>query len=313
MKFSWQLLERPIMVLAPMEDVTDSVFRRVVASAAPPDVYVTEFTSVNGLFSRGREEVMKRFDYTEAERPIIAQVWGTDPELFQKAAELIVGLKFDGMDVNMGCPEKNVTSRGAGACLIDDRQRVGEIIAAVKEGLKKRIPLSVKTRLGYKKIAPDWIPFLLGQNLDALIVHCRTAAELSKVPAHWDVIGEYTKLPRGKTVIIGNGDVQNYKEAVEKCNAYGVDGVMIGRGIFSNLWAFDKQEISHMGDHAKLVDMLREHLKLFEKTGKHFAIMKKFFKMYVQNFPRAGEVREHLMQATSRREAESILDHEIGS
>jgi tRNA-dihydrouridine synthase len=303
----WQKLTRPIMALAPMEDVTDSVFRRIVARTSRPDVFFTEFTSVDGLFSLGHDEVIHRFDYTEEERPIVAQVWGSDPELFYKAAQLIVGLKFDGMDINLGCPQRNVTSKGAGACLIEDRPRVGEIIIAAREGLKDHIPLSIKTRLGYKKNSDDWIPFLFAQKPDAIIIHGRTAAELSKVPAHWDEIGKAAAYPHGGIVLIGNGDVGSYAEALDKCSIYGVDGVMIGRGIFHDLWAFDKKGISHMDSRPELFRIMREHMMLFEKTGRNYSILKKFFKMYIQGFPHAGEVRELLMASASRTEAENIL------
>lgn len=308
MKSFWQDIKKPVMVLAPMEDVTDTVFRQIVAGCARPDVFFTEFTSVDGLFSRGRGEVIHRFDYSEVERPIVAQVWGNNPELFNKAARLIVDLKFDGMDINFGCPEKNVTSHGAGACLIDDHPRVAEIIAAARDGIDGKIPLSVKTRLGYKKIAPDWIPFLLSLRLDAFTIHGRTAAELSKVPAHWDEIG---KAAHHGTIIIGNGDVQNYEEAVGKHNQYGVDGIMIGRGIFHNLWAFSKTGESHMGDHNELFRIMRRHITLFDEVwgkSKNFAVLKKFFKIYVQGFPRASEVRERLMLANNRMEVENILN-----
>ena len=310
MKFSWQSLPKPVTVLAPMEDVTDTVFRQVVADVARPDVFFTEFTSVDGLFSRGRGAVIHRFDYTQQEHPIIAQVWGTDPELFRRAAELIVDLGFDGMDINMGCPQKNVTSRGAGACLIRDHSRVTEIIAAARRGLNNAIPLSIKTRIGYKKIDPDWVRFLLEHHLDALIVHGRTASELSKVPAHWDEIAAAVKLRNDisrDTVIIGNGDVVDYADAVGKCQVYGADGVMIGRGIFQNLWAFDKHGVSHMDDPQALFRMLKKHIQLFEKTGKNFAILKKFFKVYVQGFPNAGQARVRLMEAAGAKEAIAII------
>ncbi|MCX6792050.1 MAG: tRNA-dihydrouridine synthase [Candidatus Gottesmanbacteria bacterium] len=316
MKSFWQDSSRPILALAPMEDVTDTVFRRIVAMCARPTVFFTEFTSVDGLFSRGREAIIHRFDYTEIERPIIAQIWGNSPELFYKAAKLIAEMKFDGVDINAGCPEKNVTSHGGGACLIQDPPRVAEIIQATKEGARRaepsgrRLPVSVKTRLGYKKISDDWIRFLLEQNIDALTVHGRTVAELSKVPAHWDEIAKAVKLRtdmKKNTVIIGNGDVADYADVVAFCREFGTDGAMIGRGIFHNLWAFDKNGISHMDDHKELLRIMRKHMQLFEKTGKNFAILKKFFKIYVQGFPHASEIRERLMEANSPREAEAIL------
>jgi tRNA-dihydrouridine synthase len=308
MKSFWQISSRPILALAPMEDVTDTVFRRVVAACARPTVFFTEFTSVEGLFSRGREAVIHRFDYTEDERPIVAQIWGNTPELFYKAAKLIAQMKFDGVDINAGCPQKNVTSHGGGACLIQDLPLMKEIIAATKEA---GLPVSVKTRLGYKKISDDWIQLLLEQNLDALTVHGRTAAELSKVPTHWGEIAKAVKLRNdmGKnTVIIGNGDVADYADAVAKCAEFGTDGAMIGRGIFRNLWAFDKNGISHMDDHKELLRILKRHMQLFEQTGKNYAIIKKFFKIYVQGFPHASEIREQLMETNSREEAEKILD-----
>lgn len=295
-----------------MEDVTDTVFRRVVASCARPDAFFTEFTSVDGLFSRGREEVIHRFDFDETEHPIIAQVWGKTPELFYKAAQLIRELKFDGMDINIGCPERNVVKHGCGAKLIGERSVVNEIIAASKEGLGD-IPLSIKTRLGYKKISEDWIPFLLEQHVDALTIHGRTADEMSKVPAHWDEIGKAVMLRnemKSHTIIIGNGDVSNYADAVAKTKKFGVDGVMIGRGIFHDLWAFDTHGISHMDDPKKLREVLRMHLTLFEKTWgprKNFAVMKKFFKIYINGFPNAGDLREELMQTNSIQEVENIL------
>jgi tRNA-dihydrouridine synthase len=169
-KLFWQALPKPILALAPMEDVTDTVFRRIVASTYAPAIFFTEFTSVDGLFSRGRDVVIHRLDYTETERPIIAQIWGNTPELFYKAAKLIAEMKFDGVDINAGCPQKNITLRGGGACLIQDRPRVKEIIAATKKGAGG-LPVSVKTRLGYKKISIDWTAFLLEQDLDAL-AHC---------------------------------------------------------------------------------------------------------------------------------------------
>lgn len=312
MKSFWQALPRPFTALAPMEDVTDTVFRRIVASCAPPDVFFTEFTSVDGLFSRGRDAVIHRLDFTRRERPIVAQIWGSTPELFYRAAKLIREMKFDGVDINAGCPEKNVVSRGGGACLIAEPSLMAEIIAATKEGAGS-LPVSVKTRLGYKKISEDWIPFLLEQNLNALTVHGRTAAEMSKTPAHWDEIRKAVEARNemGKdTVIIGNGDVADWAEAIKKCETYGADGAMIGRGIFRNLWAFDKNGVSHADNHRAMLLILKEHIRLFDETwgtAKHFAVLKKFFKMYVQGFSGAGAVRERLMETNSRGEAEAVL------
>lgn len=313
MKSFWHNLPKPILALAPMEDVTDTVFRHIVASCARPTVFFTEFTSIDGLFSRGREEVIHRLYYSKDEHPIVAQIWGSSPELFYKAATLLREMKFDGVDINAGCPEKNVTSHGGGACLIQNPSRTKEIIQDVREGAGE-LPVSVKTRLGYKKISDDWIRFLLEQNIDALTIHGRTVAELSKVPAHWDEIAKAIEIRNGMgkhTVIIGNGDVTDYANAVEKCKKFGTDGAMIGRSIFRNLWAFDKNGNTHMDNHRELIRIARRHILLFNETWgerKNFAVLKKFFKIYVHGFPRAGEIRERLMETASGKEAEKILD-----
>ncbi len=314
MKSFWQDLPKPILALAPMEDVTDTVFRRIVASCARPSVFFTEFTSVDGLFSRGHEEVIHRFDFGETEHPIVAQIWGNTPALFYKAAKLIEEMKFDGIDINAGCPEKNIISHGGGACLIQDPPRMKEIIHATKDGAGN-LPVSVKTRLGYKKISEGWIRFLLEQDLDALTIHGRTAAELSKVPANWDEIAKAVHLRKElskDTVIIGNGDVADYADAVSKCSNSGADGAMIGRGIFYNLWAFDKTGITHMDDRRTLERIMREHIRLFDQTWgkrKNFAVMKKFFKIYIQGFPHASEIRERLMETNNLKDAEAILEN----
>lgn len=305
------------MILAPMEDVTDTVFRRIVASCAPPDVYVTEFTSVNGLFSRGFPMVAQRLMYTEGERPIVGQVWGHDPGIFYKAAQFLVERGFDGIDINMGCPVKNVTSSGAGACLIQEPQLVKEIIDATKRGIHdvgSTIPFSIKTRIGYKKIATEeWISHLLSCDIDALIIHGRTAAEMSKVPAHWDEIGRAVKLRDAmgkKTLIIGNGDVTGYADAMGKVAEIGVDGVMIGRGIFHNLWAFEKTDHTHVPTQEERFAILKKHVELFDATwgkAKNFAVMKKFFKMYIQGFDNASDIRVRFMECSSASEVLSLL------
>ncbi len=299
----WPTLPKPILALAPMEDVTDTVFRQIVGACARPDVFFTEFTSSDGLFSKGRGAVIERFKFTPTERPIVAQVWGRKPENFYKAARLVVSLGFDGIDINIGCPERSVVKAHCAAALINEPEQVREIIHATRQGINSRIPISVKTRIGYKKISMDWIQFLLEQHLDALIIHGRTAAELSKVPAHWDVIGNAVRIRNQMnipTIIIGNGDVKNYRDALEMHRKYGVDGVMIGRGIFDNLWAFDRSALPHVPTKEELLTILVRHVELFEKTWgpiKNFAVMKKYFKIYVHNFDGASSLRERLMEA----------------
>lgn len=291
-----------------MDGVTDTVFRQVVAWCGKPDVYFTEFTNVEGLFSKGNKQVLKRFQHTSHEKPLIAQIWGLKPELFYKAAKLIEELGFDGIDINMGCPVHDVAARGACSGLIKNPQLAKEMVQAAQEG-SKNLPVSVKTRIGFNKIqTEEWILFLLSLNLDALMVHTRTAKEMSKVPAHWDEIGKVVELRnvlRNKTIIIGNGDVMSIIEAFEKVKKYGVDGVMIGRGIFHNPWLFNPNNDPLKVSKEERLKLLLKHTKLFVDTWgdtKDFNILKKFFKIYVSNFDGASDLRAKLMKAQNREE-----------
>jgi nifR3 family TIM-barrel protein len=313
MKNFWKDLKKPILVQAPMEDVTDTVFRQVIAKCGKPDVFFTEFTNVEGLCSRGREKVGKRLIFTKTERPIVAQVWGKTPEKFFEAARIIKQMNFDGIDVNMGCPQKNVVKKGACGALIDNPILAKEIILAVREGAKD-LPVSVKTRIGIKNIQTEkWISFLLGLDLDALTVHGRTVAEMSDVPCHWDEIGKAVKLRnslKSKTLIIGNGDIKDRKDALGKIKKYGLDGIMIGRGIFDNPWIFNKDIDSSKISHQKKIKLLIEHLTLFNKTWgkeKNFSSMKKFYKIYISNHPNAKEIRMKLMELKNAKETLEFL------
>jgi len=310
----WQELaksKKPFLVLAPMEEVTDTVFRQIVAGVARPDVFFTEFTNVEGLQSVGREKLIHRLRFTESERPIIAQIWGKEPKNFYEATKLIKRLRFDGVDINMGCPEKDVVKNGCCIALINNRGLATEIIAAVKEGAGD-LPVSVKTRIGLDKIiTEDWCGFLLEQKIDALTVHGRTAKEKSDVPAHWDEIAKVVSLrnqSKSKTVIIGNGDVKDFLDAKSKLQIANVDGAMIGRGILENINAFNAQPATLSPQEN--VNLLREHLKLWEKTWgntKNFAIMKKFVKAYIKGWEGAGELRAKLMNSTSVSQAIDTL------
>jgi tRNA-dihydrouridine synthase len=266
----WQKLSKPFFVLAPMADVTDPAFRRIVAEASRhgqpgggPDVFWTEFVSADGLAFAQRSlgevgasdlkkhKLLRDLEYTEAERPIVAQLFSSNPENMRAAAKLCAELGFDGIDINMGCPDKTIEKQGAGAAMMKTPDVAVEVIRAAKQGIKdagKDIPLSVKTRIGYNKNEIEtWIPTLLNEDLAALTIHCRTRKELSSVPARWEHVKEVVEIRNkmGKdTVIIGNGDVQDIADANEKAQATGADGVMIGRAIFGNPWLFDKRRIS---------------------------------------------------------------------
>ncbi len=317
MESFWQTLSKPILALAPMEDVTDTVFRRIVASCSRPDVFFTEFTSCEGLLSAGYESVAQRLVYTEEERPIVAQIWGKKPENFYAVAKLLVARGFDGIDINFGCPERAIVKQGACAAMIGQNALVKEIIDAVKHGVEatgRNIPVSVKTRLGYKTLmTEEWISFLLGLGLDALTVHGRTAAEMSAQPARWDEIAKAVDIRNRlklKTVIIGNGDVPDTTDAFQKAAQYGVDGVMIGRGVFENLWAFDRSAAKYTPTVTQHLDIMMRHVALFGETWgtkKNFSILKKFFKIYIRGFEGASDWRMRFISAKNQDEVASLM------
>jgi nifR3 family TIM-barrel protein len=318
----WQKLKKPIFILAPMEDVTDTVFRRIVMSAGSPDLFFTEFTSVEGMFSKGDKKVNQRLKFTPEEKPLIAQIWGLKPENYFKAGKLLAEMGFDGIDINMGCPEKNVVRKGACSGLINNPSLAKEIIQATKEGAQEAarslnqetIPVSVKTRIGFKKIqTEEWLGFLLDQNLAALTVHGRTTAEMSAVPAHWDEIGKAGQLRNEKkvdTLIIGNGDVQSMTEAKEKVQKYGLDGIMIGRGIFHNIWLFNENVDPAKKSLEERLDILVKHVDLFEQAWgktKPFQILKKFFKIYLSGFDGAQDLRMKFMETKNGEEVKELV------
>lgn len=310
----WQQLARdhkPFLVLAPMDGVTDYVFRELIAGIAPPDVMVTEFTNTEALVSRGYEKTIPRFRYSEKQRPIVAQIWGTDLKNFFSVAKLIKDLGFDGIDINMGCPDRAVMRLGSGACLINTPVIAGKIITAVKEGAPG-MPVSVKTRLGVKSIVTDtWIRFLLEQRLDAITIHGRTAKELSRVPAHWDEIGKAVTIRdtlSPATIIIGNGGIINREQALQVHETFGVDGVMIGTGIFHNPWVFEKTPKEHT--KKEMLGVLLQHAKQYEDTypgERRFAAMRKYFKIYVRSFFGATTLMKALMETKNFSQVEALV------
>jgi nifR3 family TIM-barrel protein len=307
----WNKLNKPVFVLAPMADVTDCAFRTVIAKYGKPDVFWTEFVSADGLaHPKAREKLLIDLKYSEAERPIVAQIFGGKPDNIREAAKLCRELGFDGIDINMGCPDKKVEKQCAGAACIRDHALAKEIIRAAKEGAGD-LPVSVKTRIGYNKDEIDtWIPALLEEDIAVLTVHLRTRKEMSDVPAHWDLMPRILEIrdKMGKeTLIFGNGDAVDLNDAKEKVKVTDCDGVMLGRAIFGNPWLFS-QYIPPLQE--KLRVML-EHTKTFEEMlgqYKNFAIMKKHYKAYVNNFDGAKELRVLLMNATNYTEVESIID-----
>lgn len=306
--------KKAFTVLAPMEDVTDTVFRQIIMKTGRPDLFFTEFTSSDGICSKGKPRVARRLEYTSEEKPLIAQIWGKRPENIAKTVEYVLTLGFDGIDINMGCPQKKVVQHGSGGGLIKNPELALEIIAAAQDVIKKSatpLPLSVKTRIGFKTIDLSWIEKLLSQDLAALTVHVRTVDEQSAVPAHWELMQEIVAL-RDKlapqTVLIGNGDITTKEQLDTYYDLYGVEGVMVGRGIFANPWLFSKNVRYDELRPAQKIAMYAHHISLFiEKWGKNknFELLKKFAKAYIKDFEGAPELRAEILPLKT---APEILD-----
>lgn len=313
MESFWNTLPKPFFALAPMEAVTDVVFRHVVSSAASPDVFFTEFTSSAGYCSpKGRHSTKGRLTFTGDEQPIVAQIWGNDPEQFREMSKDLKTMGFAGIDINMGCPVTNVATKGCGSGLIREPELAAELIAAAKEG---GLPVSVKTRLGYTRVDEwkDWLTHILKQDIVNLTIHLRTRKEMSKVDAHFELITAIKKLRdeiAPHTLLTINGDIRDRQHGEELVKAYGVDGVMIGRGIFHNPYAFSTTSKEHSKE--ELLGLLHTQLDLHDQYSREleprkFDPLKRFFKIYVRGFEGAGELRDKLMHTRSTDEVREVL------
>jgi tRNA-dihydrouridine synthase len=320
----WPTLPRPIMAMAPMANVTDAAFRRMFVECGKPDVFWTEFVSVEGLLSKGRERLLTDLWFSPGEHPIVAQIFGSKSEQFEAVGPFIKELGFDGVDINMGCPDRGVEKSGAGAALIKDPARAKEIIRTLKHGVSDvggsdGLPVSVKTRLGYRDTAEleEWLTTLLKEEPAALTVHLRTRAEMSDVPAHWELAPEIVALRdkiSPKTVLLGNGDVHSLEDAHEKVVSSGMDGVMVGAAIFGNPWFFSgrtpdiKEQLERLVTHTELFEKLyrSDDPKPISQGGriKNFDIMKKHYKAYT---PGEKELRMRLMEAENATEVRKIV------
>lgn len=308
----WKELPKPFFILAPMEDVTDVVFRHVVKEAGAPDVFFTEFTNSDSFcHPDGKDSVRGRLVFEEEEQPIVAHIWGDNPTFFEKMSVELAEMGFKGVDINMGCPVPNVAERGKGSGLILRPDVAAELIKAAKKG---GLPVSVKTRIGYQDSAEmeDWISHLLRQDIANLSVHLRTRKEMSKVPARWEMIPRILELRdqlAPETLITINGDVLDRKMGLELANKYGVDGLMIGRGIFKNPYAFEKEPRIHTPE--ELISLLNLQLDLQDKYAtqvpRSIVGLHRFFKIYVKGFPGAHELRIKLMETKSTDEVRKIL------
>lgn len=323
MKNIWEkvIRNKPFFCLAPMADVTDIAFRQIIAKYSRhgkvdggPDIFWTEFVSADGIASKeGRKKLLPILKFSKKEKPIIAQIFGSKPENIKTTCQIISKLGFDGIDINMGCPDKTIIKQGAGSALIRTPALAREIIKAAKEGAPK-IPISVKTRIGFNSIDyKNWLPEILKEKPVALTVHLRTKKEMSDVDAHWELAKDIVKTVRSidkKVVLIANGDIKNLKEGKEKALSTGFDGVMIGRGIFGNPWLFDSTLKKEINTKEK-IKVLLEHTKLFVKLlskQKRFDVMKKHFKSYVTGFDGAKELRIKLMETENIKEMEKVIN-----
>lgn len=298
-----------------MEDVTDAAFRRVIAEYGKPDVTWTEFTSADGLVlahGSGKEKLLRKLSHSALERPIVAQLFSANPSRMEAAAKIAAELGVDGIDINMGCPDKKVEKQGSGAALIKNVSLARELIAAVKRGAPG-IPVSVKTRVGYAsddELEP-WLSELLACNIAALTVHARTRNNLSDVPARWELVRRAVELRDHlgvRTRIIGNGDVVSRVEGLARAEETGCDGIMIGRGVFGNPWIFSGR--TDDPTPKERIEALLRHLALFEDLVAditHYAVMKKHFKAYIHGWDHAKDVRVQLMETNSPDEARTIL------
>ncbi len=338
----WQKLPKPVMVLAPLADVTDAAFRRMIAKYSAhtradgtiggPDVFWTEFVSADGLMRatpEGKQKLMADLIYSEEERPIVAQLFSSTPEYMEGAARLCLELGFDGIDINMGCPDRGIEKQGCGAAMIKHPENARAIIAAAKRGAGD-LPVSVKTRLGYNKDELEtWLPEILKENPAVVTVHCRTRKEMSLVPARWERVARAVEIRnelKSKTLIFGNGDVLDIEDANAKVLATGADGVMLGRAIFGNPWLFhptkhlperitssETQYNFELITKEERLKVMVEHTKLFEELlpHKNFATMKKHYKAYVNGFDGAKELRTELMEAPNANTVATIVEKHL--
>ncbi len=307
----WYELPKPFFILAPMEAVTDVVFRHVIKHAGSPDVFFTEFTNATGWAHAGDKAIGGRLIKTDDEHPLVAQLWGSDPTCMEQMALHCAELGFDGIDINMGCPEATAVKSGGGAGMIRTPENATAIIDAAK---KSGLPVSVKTRLGYSRVDewPEWLGHILRQDVVNLTIHLRSKKEMSKVPAHYELIPEIKKLRDDiapDTLLTINGDINDRTHGLELVNKYDVDGVMIGRGVFHNPYAFETNQKEHTRDD--MINLLKIQLDLYDKyskqTGRPFDTLKRFFKIYIREFDGAAELRDRMMHTKSTDEVRSLI------
>ncbi len=322
MESFWTGLKRPFFVLAPMADVTDPAYRKLIAEHQSADVMWTEFVSADGLYHTREMKKMQDAEnplvrdllYTEDEHPIVAQFFSSKPDMVRYAARLAGERGFDGVDINMGCPDKSIEKQGAGAAMMKTPEKVADIVSAMRAGIEDagrgHMGVSIKTRIGYNRQEIDtWIPAVLKTRPDALTVHLRTRKEMSNVPAHWELMPRIVALRNElspETLIIGNGDVTDLEDARVKINESGADGVMLGRAIFGNPWLFTGRTDVSLSERLHALITLAQYFEEM-RPSKSFHILKKHIKAFVTGFSGAGELRGELMEAQSAKQIEEII------
>ena len=324
----WNKLDKPLFALAPMEDVTDTVFRELVASSAGTGrlhLLFTEFMSVDGfLHDVGREKVKHRLNVSDSERAVlnekgiklIAQIWGSDPEKFYRASQQIsTEYEFDGIDINMGCPVKKIVKNMGCSALIRVPELAKEIVNATKEG--SNVPVSVKTRIGFNEVETEsWIGNLLDTDPAAITIHGRTQKMQSEGVADWKEVSKAVDLRNsrregsltgGETLILGNGDVNSFDDGLSRASEYRTDGIMIGRGIFANPAFFSEKDTLYTSEK---LTMIKNHIFRFgEEWGgsKNYAILKRFFKIYLNSFEGANHLRARMMETNTCEEGLEVI------
>ena len=360
----WAQLPQPIIGLAPMDGVTDAPFRLTVALQGRPDVIFTEFTSVMDA-CRGPAHLLSSLIYSEAERPVMAQLYGKDPDIFYQAAHVVCELGFDGLDINMGCPSRNVAASGSGAGLIRTPDLAHEIMRAARQGIadwaagqtlagaglkesrteliramnqrrggppvvRRAIPLSVKTRIGYDSVIVErWIEHLLAEQPVAISVHGRTLEQMYRGAADWSAIERAAQLARKTgTLLLGNGDVQSLHDLVRRVRQHGVHGVLVGRGALGEPWLFRHKEAARaaVSDPTRQIEsespsreerfrVMLDHARQYEALldRQCFPRMRKHLGWYCKGFPSAAALRAAMVRASNSEDvARLVSDYQAG-
>ena len=341
----WQKLAAPIIGLSPMDGLTDHPFRHITKKYGNPAVVYTEFTSVEGV-CHGATQLLKDFMFDETQRPVIAQIYGTTPSFFRQTALILCELGFDGIDINMGCPAKNVAHSGAGAALIRTPELAQEIIRETKAGVtdwqngktaadcpdispqvaavvverhaklpteyqsKRAVPVSVKTRIGYDlPVVHEWIPTLLEMEPAAIALHGRTLKQQYSGLASWEEIGKAAEIiKQTNTRIVGNGDVKSYADALEKTQEFGIDGVLVGRASLGNPYVFMATPPASPSINEIAIEHSFLYQNIFKDEFKYsFMPMRKHLAWYIKGVPNAVSTRVKLVMSNTAEEVQEIL------